>query len=86
MASDDRPRSFLDLDLLDSGTLRAILEAGKAYKRGQPPGGDAKPLAGKALALLFEKPSHPRFLRGRHEAAGRRRHRAGARQLAARPR
>ena len=53
----NRPRSFLDLDRLDAGALRAILEAGKAYKRGEPPGGNARPLAGKALALLFEKPS-----------------------------
>ena len=28
-----------------------------AYKRGRPPSGQAKPLAGKALAMIFEKPS-----------------------------
>ncbi|MBX6320272.1 MAG: ornithine carbamoyltransferase [Rhodospirillaceae bacterium] len=55
---DNRPlRHFLDLDRIAAGELRAILEAAKAYKRGEPPGGVAKPLAGKALALLFEKPS-----------------------------
>ncbi len=57
-AGDNRPRrSFLDLDRVEAEALRAILEAGKAYKRGEPPGGVARPLVGKALALLFEKPS-----------------------------
>jgi ornithine carbamoyltransferase len=55
---DNRPRrSFLDLDQIDAGSLRGIIEAGKAYKRGAPPGGIDRPLAGKTLALLFEKPS-----------------------------
>jgi ornithine carbamoyltransferase len=57
-AKDNRPRrSFLDLDLIDTASLRAILDAGSAYKRGEPPGDIARPLAGKSLALLFEKPS-----------------------------
>ncbi|MDX1711503.1 MAG: ornithine carbamoyltransferase [Rhodovibrionaceae bacterium] len=51
------PRHFLDLDRLDSGTLRAILDLGTAYKRGQPPAGLEKPLADKTVALIFEKPS-----------------------------
>lgn len=50
-------RHFLDLDRIDRQLLRRILEAGAAYKRGTPPGGNAKPLAGKSLALIFEKPS-----------------------------
>ncbi len=50
-------RHFLDLDRLDPATLRRILEAGKGFKGGRPPGGAARPLAGKALALVFEKPS-----------------------------
>jgi ornithine carbamoyltransferase len=50
-------RNFLDLDLVAPADLRRILDAGLAYKRGKPPGGDPKPLAGKSLALLFEKPS-----------------------------
>jgi ornithine carbamoyltransferase len=56
-ATNRRGRSFLDLDLLEPAALRGIIEAGKAYKRGEPPGGAAQPLVGKALALLFEKPS-----------------------------
>ncbi len=51
------PKHFLDLDRFDSGTLRAILDLGHAFKAGPPPGGNAKPLAGKALAMIFEKPS-----------------------------
>jgi len=51
-----RPRHFLDLDRLDQATLRDILERGKAFKQGLSPGGD-RPLAGKAIALIFEKPS-----------------------------
>jgi ornithine carbamoyltransferase len=47
------PRHFLDLDRLDSGELRHILDTGLAYKRGRRD----KPLAGKILALIFEKPS-----------------------------
>ena len=50
-------RHFLDLDRIERQTLRRMLEAGVAYKRGAPPGGEARPLAGKALALIFEKPS-----------------------------
>jgi len=51
------PLHFLDLDRLDSATLRQILALGTAYKRRLPPGGDARPLAGKTLAMIFEKPS-----------------------------
>jgi ornithine carbamoyltransferase len=52
-----RPRHFLDLAHLDAATLRGILDLGAAYKRGAPPGGDPAPLAGKTLAMVFEKPS-----------------------------
>ncbi len=48
------PRHFLDLDRLDAGTLRGILDRSVACKRA---GGAARPLAGKALAMIFEKPS-----------------------------
>jgi len=51
------PRHFLDLDKLDTATLRRILDGGHACKKGQIPGGKEKPLAGKSLALIFEKPS-----------------------------
>jgi ornithine carbamoyltransferase len=51
------PRHFLDLDRFDARTLREILALGVAYKKGEPPRGEAKPLAGKTLAMIFEKPS-----------------------------
>ncbi|BBK35249.1 ornithine carbamoyltransferase [Allostella sp. ATCC 35155] len=50
------PRHFLDLDGIDADTLRRILNRGAAYKRGDP-GEAARPLAGKTLAMIFEKPS-----------------------------
>ena len=48
---------FLDLDRFDPATLRRILDLGAAYKRGEAPHGEKKPLAGKVLAMIFEKPS-----------------------------
>ncbi|RMD63158.1 MAG: ornithine carbamoyltransferase [Alphaproteobacteria bacterium] len=51
------PRHFLDLDRFDTATLRAMLDAGRAFKDGRPPGGNPQPLVGKALAMVFEKPS-----------------------------
>ena len=47
-------RHFLDLDRLDADTLRDILETGAAYKAGRLNG---RPLEGKTLAMIFEKPS-----------------------------
>jgi ornithine carbamoyltransferase len=49
------PKHFLDLDRLDKTTLRGILDQGAAYKKGA--GSDERPLAGKVLAMIFEKPS-----------------------------
>jgi ornithine carbamoyltransferase len=57
MTASQPPRHFLDLDRLDQATLRAMLAAGAACKAGRTPGGDPRPLAGKSLALIFEKPS-----------------------------
>ena len=34
-----------------------MLDWAAGYKAGRPPGGIEKPLAGKALAMIFEKPS-----------------------------
>nr|WP_068431126.1 ornithine carbamoyltransferase [Magnetospirillum sp. XM-1]CUW38314.1 Ornithine carbamoyltransferase\ len=48
------PRHFLDLDGFDTATLRHILDLGLAYKQGKGP---KAPLAGKMLAMIFEKPS-----------------------------
>jgi ornithine carbamoyltransferase len=51
------PRHFIDLDGLDSGTLRRILADGASYKRGDNPLSTQRPLLGKTLAMIFEKPS-----------------------------
>ncbi|MCC7428726.1 MAG: ornithine carbamoyltransferase [Alphaproteobacteria bacterium] len=51
------PRHFLDFTHLDAATLRHILDLGAALKRGEQPAGNDKPLAGRTLALIFEKPS-----------------------------
>ena len=50
-------KHFLDLDRFETGPLREMIEWGKDFKRGQTPGGTDKPFAGKALAMIFEKPS-----------------------------
>jgi ornithine carbamoyltransferase len=47
------PRHFLDLDRFATPELRGILDLGFAYKNGR---GD-RPLEGKTLAMIFEKPS-----------------------------
>ncbi len=52
----DKPRHFLDLSDFDQATLRQMLDWGVAYKAGRLPAGKA-PLAGKRLAMVFEKPS-----------------------------
>ena len=52
-----QPRHFLDLDRFDGTTLRHMIDLGAAFKRGEAVGEDPKPLAGKALAMIFEKPS-----------------------------
>jgi ornithine carbamoyltransferase len=50
-------RHFLDLDRLDPALLRRILDRGHDYKRARANGGHDQPLAGKTLAMIFEKPS-----------------------------
>ncbi len=54
-AAGSPPRHFLDLDRIDAPELRHILDMGVAYKKSGRGGG--RPLAGKTLAMLFEKPS-----------------------------
>jgi ornithine carbamoyltransferase len=49
----DPPRHFLDIDQLDSAELNGILDIGFAYKNGRRD----RRLAGKMLAMIFEKPS-----------------------------
>jgi len=51
------PKHFLYLDQVDPKTLRQILDRGKAMKKQRANGGHDKPLAGKTLAMIFEKPS-----------------------------
>ena len=46
-------RSFLDLDAIDGSDLRRILARAAAFKSGDA----ARPLAGKMLAMIFDKPS-----------------------------
>ncbi|MCS6892214.1 MAG: ornithine carbamoyltransferase [Rhodovarius sp.] len=48
------PRHFLELLDIDSGALRRMLDIGLRAKRGELTG---KPLAGKHIAMIFEKPS-----------------------------
>ena len=55
-------RHFLDIHDIDAGDLRGILDQAKAMKdarSGRPRGAedDARALAGRMVALLFEKPS-----------------------------
>jgi len=47
------PRHFLDIDRYQLGDLRQILDLGFAYKHGRRD----RPLEGKTLAMIFEKPS-----------------------------
>src|SRR3546814_3203843 len=49
------PRHFLDLATFDGATLRGMLDLGRGFKDGSAP--DPRPLAGKTLAMVFEKPS-----------------------------
>ncbi len=49
------PRHFLDLRDFDARTLRQMLDIAAGFKRAN--GVSSRPLAGKTLALIFEKPS-----------------------------
>ncbi|NIA71535.1 ornithine carbamoyltransferase [Pelagibius litoralis] len=53
----NQPKHFLDLDRLDTAELRLMLDAAGRMKRGEAANGEAKLLAGKTLAMIFEKPS-----------------------------
>ena len=50
------PRHFLDIDRFERATLREILTTAGALKRARRSGGP-KPLDGKTLVMIFEKPS-----------------------------
>jgi ornithine carbamoyltransferase len=47
------PRHFLDIDRYETADLKSILDLGLAYKNGRRD----RPLEGKTLAMIFEKPS-----------------------------
>lgn len=48
------PRHFLELSDFETATLRHMLDIATGYKRA---GVSSRPLAGKTIALIFEKPS-----------------------------
>ncbi|MTI11223.1 MULTISPECIES: ornithine carbamoyltransferase [Curvivirga] len=50
------PKHFLDLDHFQETELRSMLDAGNAFRKGNARGTE-KPLEGKVLACIFEKPS-----------------------------
>ena len=50
-------KHFLDINTLDHTVLRKILAGGSDIKRQQKAGTTDKPLAGKTLVMIFEKPS-----------------------------
>jgi ornithine carbamoyltransferase len=51
------PRHFLELTEVASGELRRIVDMAVSFKRGERLNSDARPLDGRALAMIFEKPS-----------------------------
>lgn len=52
-----QPKHFLDIDRLDSDTLQGILDLGHDLKKSRKSGSTGKPLDGKTLVMIFEKPS-----------------------------
>ncbi|MEQ8733632.1 MAG: ornithine carbamoyltransferase [Rhodospirillaceae bacterium] len=50
-------KHFLDLDVIDKETLRQILNLGTSLRQDLMKGKQTKSLAGKTLAMMFEKPS-----------------------------
>ena len=52
----NRPRHFLDLDTLDTATLRTILQRAEQLRARGARNGE-HPLEGRVLALIFESPS-----------------------------
>ena len=50
-------KHFLDIDRFDRATLRTILDQGASLKAVRGTADATKPLAGKTLVMIFEKPS-----------------------------
>lgn len=53
----DQPRHFTDLSALSAAELRVILDDAVVRKAEQKAGSAGKPLEGKVLAMIFDKPS-----------------------------
>ncbi len=53
-APQNLPRHFLDLDRIEAAELRWMLDRAVAFKTGRD---QSKPMQGKMLAMIFEKPS-----------------------------
>ena len=51
------PRHFLDISAASEGELRSMMSAASTRKKAQKAGTADRPLEGKALAMIFEKPS-----------------------------
>ena len=51
------PKHFLDIDQFDQKTLRTILDCGHELKEARTHADAPKPLSGKTLVMIFEKPS-----------------------------
>jgi ornithine carbamoyltransferase len=54
-AGAEPPRHFLDLRHFDPAVLRQMLDVSRGFKQAGVP--NSRPLAGKTLAMIFEKPS-----------------------------
>ena len=54
-ADREAPRHFLGMRQLEPATLRLMLDVARGYKQANVP--SSRPLAGKTLAMIFEKPS-----------------------------
>jgi ornithine carbamoyltransferase len=57
MGASGKVRHFLDLTDIPAQQLRAIIDASRKMKREHARGRDKHPLAGKTLAMIFDKPS-----------------------------
>jgi ornithine carbamoyltransferase len=53
----EKPRHFLDISQYDSDTLEAILKGAERIKGDLKSGNGTRPLEGKMLAMIFDKPS-----------------------------
>jgi ornithine carbamoyltransferase len=51
------PRHFLDIADIEAGALRRMVNLAALYRTGNAPEALRRPLAGKTLAMIFEKPS-----------------------------